>query len=74
MTDMQKLGFTRHPGGRKWTKGHLVVMRDDKRHRPWLAMKNGVLLRAHGDILDSGRVRTFATPEAAARAALERWA
>lgn len=72
LDEMTKLGFT-HRGNFTYTRGKITIRYGKGATRPWYAMNGDKTLCAHGDMLDSGPMRKFATPMAAAKAALERW-
>lgn len=72
--EMAKLGFTPLSGFRYvHSRSKITIHFGRGNKRPWYAMKGGKTLCAHGDMLDSGPMRKFETPMAAAKAALERW-
>lgn len=72
LEEMQKLGFELGAGG-VFFKGDLYIRFGRGNKLPWYAMRKNVTLCAHGDMLNSGRMLKFATPMAAAKAAMARW-
>ena len=72
LKEMTKLGFTLRDGF-VYTRGKITINYGKGAARPWYAMNGSKTLCAHGDMLDSGPMRKFATPIAAAKAALKRW-
>ena len=72
--EMAKLGFTHN--GLNYVRDDIVIRVGFGARRPWYATHGkagAITLCANGDMIDSGRMRKFATPMAAAKAAMEKW-
>jgi hypothetical protein len=70
--EMARLGFIYD--GTYFVRGEFSVRRGYGSKRPWYAMKGTrTSLCSNGDMINSGVLRKFATPMAAANAAMEKW-